>query len=394
MFYVYKEVKMLLRRSFLAAVSLVFALTGCDDSNSNKTIQALPVDVIQVKPQNVPLTFNFTARAVGAKETEVRARVGGILLKRNYTEGSEVEEGSVLFEIDPEPYKVALKQAEAKLAQTEAELQNANSQLERTEKLFQKGYASSKTRDDAIAKADSLKATVKMAEAAVEEAELNLGYTTVTAPISGITSLEAQSEGSLISTSGTSAILTTITQINPIYVMFSVSENELIALTNMVQTGKIKNPRQGSDIYAKLELSDGSIYNEEGKINFITPNIDTTTGTAKLRAVFPNPNKAIRPGQFLRLKLEGLERLNALVVPETAVMQGANGAYVYRVNKDNTIETVSVKTGLTTQDKGWIIDEGISPDDKIVISDLLKLRQGMPVNPQIITPKETTNQAQ
>lgn len=256
---------MLLRKSFLAVASLVFALTGCEDSNSDKTQNTMPVDVVQVEPQNVPLTFNFTARAVGAKETEVRARVGGILLKRNYTEGAEVEEGSVLFEIDPEPYIVALKQAEAKLAQTEAELQNANSQLERTEKLFKKGYASAKTRDDAIAKADSLKATVKMAEATVEEAKLNLSYTTVKAPISGITSLEAQSEGSLISTTGTSAILTTITQINPIYVMFSVSENELMALTNMVQTGKIKNPREGGDIFAKLELSDGSIYAEEGK---------------------------------------------------------------------------------------------------------------------------------
>lgn len=376
---------MFLRKSFLAVATIIFALTGCDDGDTNKKNQAMPVDVVQVEPQTVPLTFNFTARAVGAKETEIRARVGGILLKRNYTEGAEVQEGSVLFEIDPEPYKVALKQAEAKLAQIEAELQNATSQLERTEKLFQKGYASAKTRDDAIAKADSLKATVDMAKASVEEAKLNLSYTTVTAPISGITSLEAQSEGSLISTTGTSSLLTTITQIDPIYVMFSVTENELMALTNMVQSGKIKNPRGGEDIYAKLELSDGSIYAEEGEINFITPNIDTTTGTAKVRAVFPNPKKAIRPGQFLRLRLEGMERVNALVVPETAIMQGANGSYVYRANKDNIVEAVSVKTGLTTQDKGWIIDEGLNPGDKVITSDLLKLRVGMQVAPQTLS---------
>ncbi len=376
---------MYMKKIFSILVTLTLLVTGCDDTNQSAKQTSLPtVDVLKIKAQNVPLSFSFTARAQGYKETEVRARVGGILLKRNYKEGSEVEEGSVLFEIDPEPYEIALKQAEAKLAQNQAELKNAQSQLNRTQTLFKKGYASEKTLDDAIAKADSLKATVQMSEANVDEAKLNLSYTTVKAPISGLTSLEAQSEGSLISTSGSSGILTTITQINPIYVLFSVSENELMALTNMVDSGKVKNPNGGKDIYAKLELSDGSMYNEDGKINFITPNIDTSTGTVTLRAVFPNAQNSIRPGQFLRLILEGLVRVDALVIPQSAVMQDVNGSYVYCINTDNIIKKVLIKTGLNTPNGDWIIDSGLKAGDNVIISDLMKLRQGMSVIPNYI----------
>ena len=368
------------------AVLLMLSLCACNEENNNTQVQvqAPQVETVQVLPQNVPLAFEFAARAQGSKETEVRARVGGILLKRNYVEGADVQEGSVLFQIDPEPYKVALKQAQAKLAQIQAELKNAETQLARTEKLFKQGYASEKTRDEAVANADSLKASLQLAEAEVDAAQLNLDYTTVTAPISGKTSMEAQSEGSLISTTGEDGLLTSITQLDPIYVIFSVSENELMALTNMVDSGKILNPYNSKDIIAKLKLGDDSLYEEDGKIDFITPNIDRTTGTAKLRAVFANPHKKLRPGQFLRLIMEGLTRVDAIIVPQTAVMQGANGAYVYRVNKHNVVEMVSVNTGLTTQNGGWIIDTGLEANDKIVISDLLKIRPGITVTPVIV----------
>ena len=157
-----------------------------------------------------------------------------------------------------------------------------------------------------------------------------------------------------------------------------------MAITNMVDSGKVKNPRGGKDIYAKLELSDGSIYNEEGKIDFITPNIDTSTGTVTLRAVFPNAQNRIRPGQFLRLILEGLVRVNALVVPQSAVMQDANGSYVYCLDKDNIVKIVPVKIGLNTANNEWIIDNGLKPNDKVIVSDLMKLRQGMTVKSQIV----------
>ena len=379
---------MLLNRKFLTLAAMFLALAGCkqEKSQNQQTMQVPKVSVIEVEPENVPLSFEFAARAQGSKETQVRAQVGGILLKRNYVEGSHVEEGSVLFQIDPKPYKVALDQAKARLAQADAELKNSKIQLERTLKLFKQGYASEKSKDDAQANYDSLTASKELAQAEVEAAQLNLDYTTVTAPISGITSLEVQSEGSLISTTGDAGLLTHLTQVDPIYVIFSASENEMMALTNMVESGKIKNPyNNSSEIYAKINLGDGQTYKYNGKINFINPTIDTSTGTVKLRAVFPNPDKAIRPGQFLRLFMEGMVRIDALVVPQDAVMQGANGAYVYRVNPQNIVEMVSINTGLSTQDGGWIVDTGLKKGDKVIINNLMKIRPGMTVTPVLTT---------
>ena len=374
-----------LRYLLIILLASVMMVSACKEEGKVKpqTQEAkLPqVPVIELKSEDIPLSFEFSARTLGYKETQVRARVGGILLKRNYVEGSQVEEGSVLFEIDPAPYEVALKQAQAQLAQAKAQLSSAETQWHRTEKLFKEGYASGKTRDEARSNRDSLLASVQLAEAAVDSAQLNLDYTKVTAPISGITSLGAQSEGSLISTTGESSLLTSITQIDPIYVIFSATEGEILSLTNMTERGLIKNPDRGKDIFAKLKLGDGSIYNEDGKINFINPTIDEATGTIKLRAVFPNPEGKIRPGQFVRLIMEGLVRLNALVLPQEAVMQGANGSFVYRVNSQGVIEMVSVQTGLTTPNGEWIIDEGLNPGDKVIYAGLLKLRPGMKVSP-------------
>ncbi len=372
----------------LGLLGMLLVVSACKKEEATTATKeaALPqVPVIELKEQDIPLSFEFSARSQGYKETQVRARVGGILLRRNYVEGSWVEEGSILFEIDPEPYKVALKQAQAQLAQAKAKLQSAETQWKRTEKLFKEGYASEKTKDEALSTKDALAAEVQLAEAAVDSAQLNLDYTTVRAPISGITSLETQSEGSLISTSGDSSLLTSITQIDPIYVIFSATESEILSLTNMTERGLIKNPERGQDIYAKLKLGDGSIYGQKGKINFINPTVDESTGTIKLRAVFPNPEGKIRPGQFVRLIMEGLLRINALVVPQESVMQGANGSFVYKVNDKGVIEMVSVQTGLTTPNGEWIIDEGLKAGEKVVYSGLLKLRPGMTVTPVVMS---------
>ncbi len=378
---------MLPNRKVLLLTGMLLALSGCfkeDKGNEQKQSLEQTVEVLEVKPQNVPLSFEFAARAQGSKETEVRARVGGILLKRNYVEGSRVEEGSVLFQIDPAPFEVALAQAKAKLAQNQAQLKAAENQWERVAKLFKDGIVSEKARDEAKASLDSLKASTELAQAEVDSAQLNLDYTTVKAPISGITSLEAQSEGSLITANSDASLLTSITQVDPIYVIFSASENEILSLTNMVEKGLIKNPYNKSEVIARLKFSDDNFYAEDGKINFINPSVDEKTGTIKLRAVFPNKEGKIRPGQFLRLVMEGLTRIDALVVPQEAVMQGANGAFVYRVNENNMVELVNVNTGLTTPDGKWIIDQGLQPNDKVICSGLLKLRPGMVVNPKVI----------
>lgn len=366
-------------------LAAVLALGGCKkESGAGDAAQVPTVAAVKVEPQNIPLSFEFAARAQGFKETEVRARVGGILLKRNYVEGSQVEEGSVLFQIDPEPFKVTLNQAKAKLAQVNAELKNAETQWQRTEKLYKEKYASEKARDDARANLDSLAASAQLAQAEVDAAQLNLDYTTVKAPISGITSMEVQSEGSLISATGDSSLLTHITQLDPIYVIFSASENEMLSLTNMVDRGLIRNPENKNEIKAKVRFGNDVMYPLEGEINFMNPNVDQKTGTIKLRAVFPNPEARLRPGQFLRLIMEGLTRIDALVVPQEAVMQASDGAFVYRVNEKGVVESVSVQTGLTTKDGGWIIDSGLKPGDVVIVSGVMKIRPGMTVKPQLI----------
>ena len=366
-------------------LAAVLALGGCKkESGAGDAAQVPTVAAVKVEPQNIPLSFEFAARAQGSKETEVRARVGGILLKRNYVEGSQVEEGSVLFQIDPEPFKVTLNQAKAKLAQVNAELKNAETQWQRTEKLYKEKYASEKARDDARANLDSLAASAQLAQAEVDAAQLNLDYTTVKAPISGITSMEVQSEGSLISATGNSSLLTHITQLDPIYVIFSASENEILSLTNMVDRGLIRNPENQNEIKAKVRFGNDVVYPLEGEINFMNSNVDQKTGTIKLRAVFPNPEARLRPGQFLRLIMEGLTRIDALVVPQEAVMQASDGAFVYRVNEQGVVESVSVQTGLMTKDGGWIIDSGLKPGDVVIVSGVMKIRPGMTVKPQLI----------
>ena len=376
---------MFANKKITVAALMFLALLACKKEEKETAQAQLPkVQVVEVEPQDIPLSFEFAARAQGSKDTEIRARVGGILLQRNYVEGSTVEEGKVLFQIDPEPFKVALDQAKAKLAQNEAQLKAAQTQWERIKKLFADRIVSEKARDEALANLDSLKASTQLAQAEVEQAQLNLGYTTVKAPIGGVTSMEAQSEGSLISANG---ILTSITQLNPIYVIFSASENEILSLTNMVERGLIKNPANKNEIFAKVKTGNDEMYPLEGRINFINPSIDETTGTIKLRAVFENPEGKLRPGQFLRLVMEGLTRINALIVPQEAVMQGAASSYVYRVNANGVVENVSVQAGLTTKDGGWIIDSGLDAGDKVVVSGVMKLRPGMQVEPIVVNSK-------
>ena len=336
----------------LVLIAGCLALSAC---KKEKTQTARPpeltVNAIRLKAQDIPLSFEYPARAQGAKEVEVRARVGGILLKRNYTEGTRVNAGDVLFEIDPAQYKVALSKAKAQLAQSKAQLLSAQQDWNRISTLFKQRIVSEKSKDDAKSALDSAQAAVQMAQAQVDEAQLNLDYTLVT---------------------------------DPIYVIFSASESEIYSLTSMSEKGLIKTPYTGGDIKAKVKFTSGDIYAQPGDINFINPTIDESTGTIKLRAVFPNPQGRIKPGQFVRLVMEGLIRLNAIVVPQEAVMQGANGSFVYKVNDNGIVEVADITTGLSTSGGGWIVDEGLAPGDVVITSGIMKVRTGMPVKTNIV----------
>lgn len=365
-----------------AATLAVLTISACKDENNQAAVPASApvVETIKVEPHNVQLSFEYAARVQGSKETEVRARVGGILLKRNYVEGSKVKEGDVLFQIDPEPFEVELLQAKAELSQNQANLKAAETQWERVSKLFKERIVSEKSRDEALANLDSLKATTALAEAKVKSAQLNLNYTTVRAPISGMTSMETQSEGSLIAVN---TPMTTITQFDPAYVIFSASENEIFKLGTMVEQGLIVNPRHSKTVYAKVKYGNGSVYGYDGEINFVNPSIDESTGTLKLRAVFPNPEGKLVPGQFVRLLLEGLIRKDAIVVPQEAVMQSPTGSSVYRINSQGLVEAVPVTVGLTTPEGNWIIDKGLNAGDVVVVNGLMKVRPGMPAKTEM-----------
>ena len=376
------DMKIVLRLLILSMFLL--NISACKDEQK-QVVQGLPtVEAIKVYSQDVPLNLEYSARTQGSKETDVRARVGGILLKRNYVEGTRVNEGDVLFEIDPEPYKVILAQAQAKLAQIQAQLTAAESQWKRISKLFDERIVSEKSRDEAKANLEALEASLKLAQAEVDSAQLNLDYTSVTAPIAGITSMETVSEGSLIAVNNQ---LTKITQLDPIYVNFSASENELFKLASMVEKGLIVNTGAINDgdsamrrkLSAKLRYNNGQLYSEDGEIDFVNPAIDETTGTLKLRATFPNPDKKLIPGQFVRLSLDSIVRKNAILIPQEAVMQGAKGAFVYRLNTQNMVENVTVETGTQTADGKWIIDEGLKDGDLIITNGLMKVRPGIPV---------------
>ncbi len=373
-------------KKIMTGLLSILLITGCleNDKNATKETEGLKVQVLRVEAKDIPLDLEYSARAQGYKQTQVRAQVGGILLKRHYKEGSRVNAGDVLFEIDPAPYKVALSQAKAHLAEAEAEYQSAQSDWKRISTLYKQKVVSEKSRDDAQSALNMTKAAVQVAQAQVEKAELDLGYTTVKAPISGITSLEDQSEGSLISVNGDAGLLTSITQVDPIYVIFNASESEILSLTTMNDKGMIADPSKGKAITAKVKLSNDTYYPLNGKINFINPTIDENTGTIKLRAVFPNPEGRLRPGQFLRLVMEGLIRKDAIVVPEDAVMQGAKGPFVYKISDKGTVEIANIKTGFTTQEEGWVVDEGLKDGDLVIISDLMKIRQGIPVKAEIV----------
>ncbi len=359
-------------------VALVLLSACKDDGQPTQKHQALKVNTITLHSKDIPLDLEFSGRAQGSKEVEVRSRVSGILLKRNYTEGQDVKEGQVLFEIDPQSYQATLNQAKASLHQQQAQLSAAQNQYHRMDVLFEDRIVSAKSLDEAKASLDTIKASIELAKASVESAQLNLDWTKVTAPVSGITSLEAKPEGSLISQTD---LLTNITQLNPIYIMFSVTDAQMISITRLVEKGLVNNPNHDgkSDIVVRIKYDDGSFYPIKGALNFTNSVVDEATGTVQSRAVFDNPEKRIMPGQFVRITLEGLNRLHAIAVPKSAVMQGAQGQFVYIVDAKGLAQVAPIKTGLSGPNDTWIVDEGLNSGDIVITSSLMKIKPNTPV---------------
>ena len=348
---------------------------------------AMPVSVVKVAPQRVPNVIEAVGQTEGSKDVEVRARVSGIVEKTLYAEGDRVKAGAVLFEIERAPFENALAQATATLAQATAAVSQARVRLEqvrreaaRLKPLVEQRAISQREYDDAttaLKTEDALiaatEARVRDGEARVRDAQLNLSYTKVTAPIGGVTGRALRSTGSLVTAGNESALLTTISQPDPIWVRFSVAETEYTQLRNAGRKAEVR-----------LVLGDGSVHPVTGRLNFTSSSVDTKLGTIQLRAEFGNPSLALLPGQFVRVRLYAGETEGTLV-PQVAIVQNDLGRFVWIAGADGKAAMKPVE-GSSWVGRDWLITKGIASGDQVILDNLLKLRPGVPVAPKEATP--------
>jgi membrane fusion protein (multidrug efflux system) len=363
-----------------AVLALSLLAAGCDKPAPPPKPEPPQVGVITLQPRSVPAIYEQVGQTAGFREIEVRSRVAGILQKRLYEEGRPVKEGQPLFQIDPEPFKAKLDQARGQLRQQEANLDRARADRDRIEPLFRENAVSRKDFDDARSAYENALAAVDSVRAQVREAELNLGYTLVTAPIAGIASKEAMSEGSLVATSGDASLLTVISQLDPIFVNFSFSESEKLRYEQEQQTGRIVSaPSKRAEAHVKL--ADGRNYARAGFVDFADSRVDPTTGTIRARAEFPNPDGELLPGQFARIAINIGTLKDALIVPERAITQQQATRLVLVVNAQNVVEPHPVKLGRRLPGNEVEVVAGLAPGMRVIVDGLMKARPGSPVRP-------------
>lgn len=380
----------------VAVMLLAFGLAACKPKNepaAGHGMGQMPppeVAAVTVQPQTVPVRLEYTGQIAGIRDIEVRARVTGILLKRNYQEGAPVKAGQSMFTIDPAPFQAALARAEADLASAEARLAKAERDAARLKPLIEAHAIAQKDYDDAVSAQQIAEAEVKSMKTRVTDARLNLSYTRVEAPISGIAGRLQATEGSLIS--GPDVLLTTVTQTSPIYASFGVSDNERLRLDADAKAGRLVLPKDGMFAVA-LKLADGSVYPHQGKMNFSDFRISTATGTSEARAEISNPQGMLRPGQFVRVSLTGGERLNAILVPQRAVLEGPQGKFVFVANRENKVEMRPLEVGEWTGD-AWVIDKGLQAGERVIVDGVVKIGPGATVKVTELQASETGKAAQ
>lgn len=376
----------------LAVVTLAaLTLAGCGKSHGEGGSHGFggpppQVNVVTVQPQTLPVTFEYTGQTQGSREVEVRARVTGILLKRNYEEGRPVRAGQSLFTIDPVPFQNALARAEADQASAQAKLSNAKRLLDRMKPLADSGVVSKRDYDDALSAHDVAAADVKAAAARVTEAKLNMGYTQVVAPVAGVAGGAAKSEGSLVS--GPDVLLTTIVQTNPVKAVFGIPDAEHGRIQTDLREKKLVLPAGGFAV--QVLAADGTPLANGGKLQFSEPLVNAATGTVRSQAELPNADGRIKPGQFVRVRLGGATRPDVVQVPQRAVLEGPQGKFVYVVGASDkpemkgatvaAIRPVQAGEWVDLPDgKGWVIRSGLQPGDKVIVDGLMRIGPGAPV---------------
>jgi len=355
----------------IASVSLLLTcIAACSPSadaqpgGGGGAPQAMPVAVVAARLSSVPVLLEAVGRAEGSKEVEVRARVTGLIEQQRYREGDRVKANAPLFLIEQAPFEIALAQARAALLQEQARLEQARREAKRLAPLAEQRAISQREYDDAASTLRVAEASVAAAQAQVRQAQLNLSYTRVVSPITGLTGRAEKSEGSLVSP--TDGLLTRVTQTDPIWVRFSFSESELARL------------RSGKAGAVTLLSAEGKPLGTSGKLNFSGSTVDPQLGTVQLRAEFANPDLAVLPGQFVRAQVNAGEE-QAYIVPQAAVTNGERGKAVWTI-KDGKALPAPVEVGAWVGD-GWAVRKGLSEGDSVIVDNLLKLRPGAPVAP-------------
>lgn len=360
---------------FLFLVCLL-AVAACGSENSKKTPPPPVVEIMNVKATDADWEPEFIGQTAGFLEVEVRARVGGILEKRIFEEGQFVKQGTQLFQIDPVPYKISLERAQGALAQAEAHLERTRREHVRTAALFKEEAVSEKEQDEAEMAFKAAAADLQVAQANLHDAKVKLGYTRVDSPIAGIVRKESCSVGTLVTTTSEASLLTTMVQVDPLYVNFSVPGSDFALLRQMQQKGILSRP-EGKQKVA-IVYPDGRLHPQPGSIVFTDSTEDPKTATVRSKVELPNPDASLMPGQFVRVRPKGLRLKDVVLIPRQAIFTTQQGSSVYVVDKDMKAEMRQVTEQLAIG-KQSVISSGLRDGERIITAGMMKVQPGSAV---------------
>ena len=368
-------------RSVITAIFALSVITGCsEDNNSASQAGGMPapsVSVTSVKLEPVGVYREYAARTEASETVNLRARVEGYLESRNFEEGSSVEKGRLLFTIDPAPFQAAVSQAKAALVSAEAEFTRSTADLERGRDLFPKGYISKADMDKLVTREAQANAGVASAKAQLKTTTINLSYTKIHAPFSGLIGKESYSVGSLVGPG--SEPLAELIKTNPMNVNFQINEKTLLDYHQASQ-GK---DDAGKMFTTRIKLPNGAIYGKPGTFDFADVKVEQTTGTVDMRVTFPNPNQMLLPGMYVTLIIESAKKTDTPLIPQFAVQENQQGRFVLIVTKENKVETRLVQLGRRIGPM-WVVESGLKAGENIIVSGLQKVRPGVVVSPQMM----------
>lgn len=368
--------------AFLGTLTIGFALiSGCQNHVASAHANPMPpmkVSVVKAVERDVPVTSEWVGTLDGYVNAQIQPQVNGYLIRQDYREGSQVQKDQVLFEIDPRPFEAALEQAQGQLEQAQAQLSLAEINVNRDTPLAAARAIAKSQLDNEVQQKSAAEAAVKTAQAAVATAKLNLSFTQVRSLISGVAGQATTQVGNLVSTQ---SVLTSVSQLDPIKVYFSISDSEYLALAQRARTGGRGLLHGASNIPLTLTLSDDEVYPYPGHIAFVDRQLNAQTGAIRIAASFPNPRNVLRPGQFGRVKAATEVHHNAVLVPQIAVTEFQGIEQIYTVASNGTVHVNNVKLG-PQYGSQWVIESGLAAGSLVITDNLQKLREGAPVSPQ------------